>query len=82
VAPKITIFHDAYLMQYAAIPVPNALFRKRKLGMSDAELGSLGRDQGEPTEQAREVLRPEMLERGLEWPEDPVEKWRGTTERR
>src|SRR5262245_4234179 len=105
--------HDAYLMQEAAIPVPNALFRKRNLcgpsddvieagrerldrmnegrgeqnrstserqrlkklytGMSDGELESLGRDQEELTEWAREALRSEMLERGLEWPEDPVE---------
>src|SRR5262245_59853185 len=41
--------------------------------MSDGELESLGRDQAELTEWAREALRSEMLERGLEWREDPVE---------
>jgi len=41
-------------------------------GMSDGELESLGRDQGELTEWAREALRSEMLERGLEWRDDPV----------
>src|SRR5215831_2275168 len=41
--------------------------------MSDGELESLGRDLGELTEWAREALCSEMLERGLEWRERPVE---------
>jgi hypothetical protein len=47
--------------------------KKLYTAMSDGELESLGRDQGELTEWAREALRSEMLERGLEWREDPVE---------
>jgi len=41
-------------------------------GMSDGELERLGRDPGELTEWAREALRAEMLERGLEWREGPM----------
>jgi len=40
--------------------------------MSDGELERLGRDPGELTEWAREALRAEMLERGLEWREGPM----------
>ena len=43
-------------------------------GMSDGELESLGRDPGALTEWARAALRSEMLERGLEWRDEPVDE--------
>jgi hypothetical protein len=41
--------------------------KKLYTGTSEGELESLGRDQGELTEWAREAPRSEMFERGLEW---------------